>query len=85
MGDVALCREVCREELEEKGRVMVGGSRGAGPLPLPLGDGGGWGKALVGREVGVVVKRERLTRRELGDRGVGAGSGSGSGGRGLRG
>lgn len=74
-----MCREVCREELEEKGRVIVGGSRGAGALPL--GDGGGWGRALVGREVGVVVKRERLTRRELGDRGFGGGSG----GRGLRG
>lgn len=67
MGDVTLCKELCSEELEEKGRVMLGGSRGAGPLPLPLGDGGKWGRALGGREVGVAVKRERLTRRELGD------------------
>lgn len=57
----------------------MGGSRGAGALPL--GDGGGYGRVLVGREVGVAVKRERLTRRELGDWGVGGGSC----GRGLRG
>ena len=68
-----------RDELEEKGRVIAGGLRGAGALPL--GEGGRWDRALGGREIGDAVRMERLTRRELGDTGVGGGSC----GRGLRG